>query len=99
MADLIDRAALLNGDDVCRVTEYDEAGFSMRYKAVPVEAIRQAPTIEAEPVKHGRGEPILDSVWNLPMPVLSGYRCSECGRIENEKEPYCNCGAKMDLEE
>lgn len=47
MADLIDRTALLNGDDVCRVTEYDEAGFSMRYKAVPVEAIRQAPAVDA----------------------------------------------------
>ena len=27
------------------------------------------------------------------------YRCSECGRIEEYKEPYCNCGAQMDLEE
>lgn len=52
MADLISREALLNGDDVCRVTEYDEAGFSMRYKAVPVEAIRQAPAVDAEPVVH-----------------------------------------------
>ena len=24
------------------------------------------------------------------------YRCSLCGRIEEEKEPYCHCGAKMD---
>ena len=25
--------------------------------------------------------------------------CSECGREEPKREPYCHCGAKMDLEE
>lgn len=54
---------------------------------------------DVAPVVHGRWEPILDGVWNLPTPVLSGWRCSECGRTEQEKEPYCHCGAKMDLEE
>lgn len=24
------------------------------------------------------------------------YMCSKCGRYEDEQEPYCNCGAKMD---
>ena len=24
------------------------------------------------------------------------YECSLCGRQELQKEPYCNCGAKMD---
>jgi hypothetical protein len=24
------------------------------------------------------------------------YKCSMCGRTEEYKEPYCNCGAKMD---
>ena len=23
------------------------------------------------------------------------YKCSLCGRYEERKEPYCNCGAKM----
>ena len=27
--------------------------------------------------------------------ILSGYECSECGRYEKEKQPYCNCGARM----
>lgn len=27
---------------------------------------------------------------------LYSYECSECGRVEKCKEPYCNCGAKMD---
>jgi hypothetical protein len=26
------------------------------------------------------------------------YKCSLCGRTENQKEPYCNCGARMDKE-
>ena len=25
------------------------------------------------------------------------YRCSLCGRTEEYQEPYCNCGAKMDI--
>jgi hypothetical protein len=25
------------------------------------------------------------------------YHCPLCGRIEKKEEPYCHCGAKMDL--
>lgn len=28
---------------------------------------------------------------------IVGYKCSLCGRHEGSKEPYCNCGAKMDV--
>lgn len=28
--------------------------------------------------------------------VRKVYACSLCGRTEKRKEPYCNCGAKMD---
>ena len=27
------------------------------------------------------------------------WKCNLCGRVEVLKEPYCSCGAKMDLEE
>lgn len=47
---LIDRIALLSGYDVCKVTEYDESGCGMNYKAVSVEAIENAPAVDAEPV-------------------------------------------------
>lgn len=60
--------------------------------------INAQPTADVVEVKHGRWEPVLDGVWNLPTPVLSGWRCSECGRTEQEKEPYCNCGARTDGE-
>ena len=34
------------------------------------------------------GDPILHKVIE--------YKCSLCGRLEGKKEPYCNCGTKMD---
>lgn len=62
---LIDADALLSGFDVCKVTEYDESGCGVDYKAVPVKAIDNAPTIDAVPVvrcedcQHwGTGDPI-----------------------------------------
>lgn len=35
-------------------------------------------------------------------PVLHDYvvyRCDQCGRTTGKKEPYCHCGAKMDIAE
>ena len=62
--------------------------------------IEEAPTIEAEPVRHGRWESYLSPV------CLSGdlyYRCSICNvsdpwQMTTRGHPsYCpNCGAKMD---
>ena len=54
--------------------------------------------VDAVPVVHGRWIPhtiyaaddCSDSIG------LAGYKCSVCGRFESEKEPYCNCGARMD---
>ena len=46
--------------------------------------ILHAPTIDAEPVRHGKWE---------------GLRCSECGRVSWSNTNYCqHCGAKMDGE-
>lgn len=55
-----------------------------------IAGIESTPTIEAEPVKHGR--------WiQLDRDIAV---CSECGRHENallvDSYPYCHCGAKMD---
>lgn len=43
---LIDADALLSGFDVRKVTEYDESGCGVDYKAVPVKVIENAPTVE-----------------------------------------------------
>ena len=55
-----------------------------------------APTIEAEPIRHGR--------WiyeQLPLPLSDGskecVRCSVCNTHWDNESNYCpNCGAKMD---
>ena len=54
-----------------------------------------APSVEAEPVRHGH--------W-IPMNVSSGsdsWKCSLCGRRARgvlNNLPYCHCGARMDGE-
>lgn len=47
--DLISRSALLAVPNVCKVTEYDESGCGISYNAVPVEAIKAAPVVDAAP--------------------------------------------------
>ena len=61
--------------------------------------IKNAPTIEAEPVKHGRWSHHYDDE------LVSGT-CTVCGwqsmimETDVADMPYCpNCGARMDLEE
>lgn len=48
---LISQKALLEGFDVHKVTEYDESGCGVDYRAVPVDAIMKAPAVYAEPVR------------------------------------------------
>ena len=85
---LIDADALINdrenfivigaGDNIC----------------IDISDIAKAPTIEAEPVKHGRLEWYTEDI----------YRCTVCYEKVHVKEvmghpdlDYCpNCGAKMD---
>ena len=52
-------------------------------------------------VKHGEWIDKFEKVTTLggngiEREFLCGYKCSLCGRTEIKKEPYCNCGAKMD---
>lgn len=57
--------------------------------------IDDAPGVDAAPVRHGRWIEVVeyDHVGDCSSVE---YKCSECGRFEEECEPYCNCGAKMD---
>ncbi|WP_143149460.1 hypothetical protein [Butyricicoccus pullicaecorum] len=51
---------------------------------------------DAAPVVHSRW---IEEVYIDPYGAdWKKYRCSLCGRVEIIKEPYCNCGAKMDLD-
>ena len=59
------------------------------------------PTIEAEPVRHGRWVPLSYDGYADGYPVYDEWECSECHfACEGEGEPplnYCpNCGLKMD---
>lgn len=58
--------------------------------------LMDAPTIEAEPIRHGRW--IYKEYRTTKDDAIGFYLCSECGRANWIKEDnYCpNCGAKMD---
>lgn len=62
--------------------EFDEA-FKPQIDSIP--------TADVEPVVH--------AFWIKSTYIPDGkraYVCSRCGRDNAVKEPYCNCGAKMD---
>ena len=66
-----------------------------------IQHIKQhCPTADVEEVKHGEWEEsdiyICNSDGKPIAKVDTVYVCSECGREESRKEPYCHCGAKMD---
>ncbi len=60
--------------------------------------INLQPTADVVEVKHGEW---LADIQKITTPAgiefnsQVGYKCSLCGRTEKRKEPYCNCGAKM----
>ena len=54
--------------------------------------IDKCPTIDAEPVRHGR--------WIPTRPYMYSVKCSICGKVWDLETPRCpSCGAKMDLKE
>lgn len=95
---LIDANALVAVPNVCKVTEYDETGCGMSYNAVPVKAIYDAPTIEAEPVRHGEWVAV-EFMDPHGFMLERMYKCSLCHEfVTTKNRNFCpNCGAKMDL--
>lgn len=74
---------------MCRACEWMDA----------MDYIEDAPTIDAQPVKHGRFVFEKGDYRN----TVDGYRCTSCGETYHTKVPYfseykfCpNCGAKME---
>ena len=56
-------------------------------------------TVDAEPVRHGRGIIEPNSQYGFPLPIYLKRICSECGHSVDNPTPYCPwCGAKMDGE-
>ena len=58
---------------------------SYAYSCV-LEDIAEAPIADVEVVRHAK--------W-IPFANYDAFKCSKCGRVEFNKEPYCHCGAKM----
>ena len=95
MAEYIEREALVS--DLEFLARHQD-GFRQSVILGVIHTIKCVPVVDVAPVRHGRWEAIMEGVWNLPTHVCVGWRCSECGREEQHKEPYCNCGARMDGE-
>lgn len=58
-----------------------------------VSDLRDMKAADVAPVRHGRW--ITKQEKDTFAGYLYSYECSECGRVEQCKEPYCNCGVKM----
>lgn len=54
------------------------------------------PAADVVPVVRGRWVEHIEHDEETDCDVPYGFECSECGRWEQYKEPFCNCGAKMD---
>lgn len=66
--------------------------------------IKNAPTIEAEPIRHARWIPTEYDAYADGAPVWDKWECSECGHEhsgeENTLTAFCpDCGARMDGKE
>ena len=65
--------------------------------------IEETPTLETEPVRHGRW---IHNIADYPQSGWIEHKCSICEHWQVTNQPTCehliycpNCGAKMDLEE
>lgn len=68
--------------------EYDNESYSAGMEFV-LEKMDKAPTVDAEPVRHG--------IWIEDCGLV---QCSACYEEYRVRTNYCpNCGAKMDKEE
>lgn len=95
-------AEYIRKDVLTRV--YMEKGKVKLRLATVINELEMLPAADVAPIVHGRwievGFEAQDVFGKLPpVKVVRGYRCNVCNRFEREKEPYCHCGAKMDLKE
>lgn len=94
---LIDADALID-NKLERMIESFGIDFSRVDVAFGLHDIENAPTVEAEPIRHGRWKIIDQDVMGCKK-----YRCELCGAVIEayslDNIRYCGgCGAKMDEE-
>lgn len=92
--DLISRSALLAVPNVRKVTEYDEAGYSISYNAVPVKVIENAPSVDVVPKDFH--ERCMDNWVNELLAALDATPkwISVQDRLPEEDDKYIVCTAK-----
>ena len=77
-------------------SDYPAEVFCLEFKnQADVVSVKHGKWIE----HHGQSYLVHPMKYDEYGPILQdyiSYECSECGRTESKKEPYCNCGAKMD---
>lgn len=83
--------------DALMVKNHENVAVAHNERAAQLlENIMNAPTIEARPVVRGEWIPMIDEPTPLRnYAMLTGYRCSICGRCEDKEDPFCHCGADM----
>ena len=67
---------------------------------VVLDLLDNMPAADVVEVKHGEWLDCIETgttVAGITNSGFVGYKCSLCGRYEGKKEPYCNCGTKMDV--
>ena len=75
-------------DDGIEKTDKEAFAFKCGWNDALKSVMENAPTVDAEPVRHGR--------WIYTPTEPLGYVCSECGK-SSCSFTYCpNCGANMD---
>ena len=97
MEDLIDRKALVEEwkSKLKRLIPDSDGMHSISLEKA-IEALEKAPTVEAEPVRHGKW---IEHKWAEEScdGLISNYECSECHSWFREWGHYCSdCGARMD---
>ena len=99
MARLIDEKRLLlelkKMESEYYASEFEEDNIMGLGVMMAIRKVKDAPTIESEPVRHG--EWIDTGIEELDL-IYSGYKCSQCGFILcGDSTKYCpGCGSKMD---
>lgn len=89
-------------EKVVELTEVIKYSFASLHQKV-IDALiynidKNIPSADVEPVRHGewREETEYYDDEYSEYNTRKVFACSLCGRIEKIKQPYCNCGAKMD---
>lgn len=106
---LRDALGITGAKETCKGCQYNKRfNFACNTDDAPsfayvCEAIDDAPTIDAVPVRHGKWVPKYIRIGGQDL--VSGMKCSECGEDPLNAEgdefltDYCpNCGARMDEE-